>query len=151
MEGEKLKGRVRGLYLFRERGQPGEPVEEARFLKDTGMEGDCHAKGGGTQITLLAGEVRDWMRVQPESGLCFGRYKANIETAGLATEILSPGMVLTAGTAVFQVSETEKKCFPECGLFQKGKECKLSQGGVFLKVLQTGRVSNNDKIAIGGV
>ena len=78
-----MEGTVRGLYVFRERGQPGEPAERALFQKDKGMEGDRHATGGKRQVTLLSGEVREWINAQPQPGLCFRRYKANLETEGL--------------------------------------------------------------------
>ena len=37
---------VRELYVFRQRGQPGEAVESAWFRRGIGMEGDRHAAGG---------------------------------------------------------------------------------------------------------
>ena len=40
-----MEGTVRALYVFRERGRPGEPVKQARFRKEQGMEGDRHADG----------------------------------------------------------------------------------------------------------
>ena len=52
---------VRELYVFRQRGQPGEAVESAWFRRGIGMEGDRHAAGGERQTSLLAGEARDWM------------------------------------------------------------------------------------------
>lgn len=146
-----MGGIVRGLYVFRERGKPGEPVKQARFLKDQGMEGDRHADGGSRQLTLMAGEVRDWMQAQPSPGLCFRRYKANLETEGLDIRNLCPGQVLQAGTAQLQVSETGKECFAECPLFQAGSQCRLSQGAVFLTVRQSGIISERDQITIGGV
>ena len=36
---------VRELYVFRQRGQPGEAVESAWFRRGIGMEGDRHAAG----------------------------------------------------------------------------------------------------------
>lgn len=60
---------VRELYVFRQRGQPGEAVESAWFRRGIGMEGDRHAAGGERQTSLLAGETRDWMEKQTEPGL----------------------------------------------------------------------------------
>lgn len=142
------EGSVRALYVFRERGSPGEPVEEAVFISGLGMEGDRHAQGGRRQVTLLSAEVRDWMDRQPQPGLCFRRYKANIETEGLDTAGLTAGTVLTAGTAAFLVPEAGKECFPECPLFRKGEKCRLSSGGIFLEVIRTGKVSVEDGIGI---
>lgn len=142
------EGSVRALYAFRERGSPGEPVEDAVFVSGLGMEGDRHARGGARQVALLSAEVRDWMTGQPQPGLCFRRYKANLETEGLNPAGLAPGTVLTAGTAAFRVSESGKECFPECPLFQNGEACRLSTGGIFLEVIQTGKVSKKDPIKI---
>lgn len=44
---------VRELYVFRQRGQPGEAVESAWFRRGIGMEGDRHAAGGERQTSLL--------------------------------------------------------------------------------------------------
>ncbi len=146
-----MEGTVRALHVFRERGHPGESVDSALFQAEAGMEGDCHASGGEQQVTLLAGEARDWMKAQTEPGLCFRRYRANIETENFDTGALAPGTVLKIGTAVLRVSSAKKHCFPECRLFQNGRECFLSQGALFLQVIQTGEISKNDKIMIGGV
>ena len=95
---------VRELYVFRQRGQPGEAVESAWFRRGIGMEGDRHAAGGERQTSLLAGETRDWMEKQTEPGLCFRRYKANLITEGVDTTQLNTGDLLAAGGAVFRVS-----------------------------------------------
>ena len=83
---------VRELYVFRQRGQPGEAVESAWFRRGIGMEGDRHAAGGERQTSLLAGEARDWMEKQTEPGLCFRRYKANVITEGIDTTQLIRGI-----------------------------------------------------------
>lgn len=85
---------VRELYVFRQRGQPGEAVESAWFRRGIGMEGDRHAAGGERQTSLLAGEARDWMEKQTEPGLCFRRYKANLITEGIDTTQLNTGDLL---------------------------------------------------------
>ena len=48
---------VRELYVFRQRGQPGEAVESAWFRRGIGMEGDRHAAGGERQTSLLDDRV----------------------------------------------------------------------------------------------
>ncbi len=141
---------VRALYVFRERGQPGKAVEQAFFQKNKGMEGDRHGDGGSRQVALLAGEARDWMREQPRPGLCFRRYKANLETQGLKVFGLGPGDRLEAGGVLLQVSEADKECFPECPLFQEGEDCLLKRSAVFLTVEQSGIISINDTITIIG-
>lgn len=139
-------GRVSAIFCFKEKGRPGEQMERAHFLAGKGMEGDRHADGGEKQLTLLASEVRQWMKEQEQPGLCFRRYKANLETEGLETELLAPGMKLDIGTASFEVTSCVKACFPECSLWQEGRTCRLSSGGICLKVTEDGTVSIGDVI-----
>ncbi len=144
----KAAGTISALFRFTEKGKPGKPVEEAYFRKDLGMEGDRHATGGEKQLTLLAGETRKWMKEQETPGLCFKRYKANLETADLDVGVLEPGMRLKAGTAVFTVTECAKECFPECILLQSGISCRLSSGGIYLKVTESGTANIGSTIFI---
>ena len=63
---------VRELYVFRQRGQPGEAVESAWFRRGIGMEGDRHAAGGERQTS----------REKPGTGW---RSRQNRDSASAAT------------------------------------------------------------------
>ena len=139
---------VSGLFLFEKKGEPGREVASAVFVKDLGMEGDRHARGGDRQVTLLQAEVMRWMEAAPMKGLCFKRYKANLEIEGLTEELLQPGTRLQLGTATLQVSESAKACFPKCPLLEEKRPCKLAGGAVCLRVVGSGLVNKNDKIVI---
>ena len=102
---------VRELYVFRQRGQPGEAVESAWFRRGIGMEGDRHAAGGERQTSLLAGETRDWMEKQTEPGLCFRRYKANLITEGIDTTQLNTGRSSGGGRGGIPRLRVWKKVF----------------------------------------
>ena len=119
---------VRELYVFRQRGQPGEAVESAWFRRGIGMEGDRHAAGGERQTSLLAGEARDWMEKQTEPGLCFRRYKANLITEGVDTTQLntregrcsaSPGMEKSVFQSVFTMKKEFSAAFRQEPYFWK--------------------------------
>lgn len=145
---ETEQARIIGLFRFTEKGKPGEPVEEAHFVKGLGMEGDRHADGGNRQLTLLSGETRRWMDAQKVPGLCFRRYKANLVTDGLDLKELKPGRKLKVGTAVLTVEESSKECFPECALHQSGTECRLSDGCLYLSVEESGTAKLGSTILI---
>ena len=147
-EEETGSGRLTGLFCFTEKGKPGDPVEDAHFVKGLGMEGDRHADGGSRQLTLLSGETRRWMDAQKVPGLCFRRYKANLETDGLDLKKLKPGMKLKLGSAVLVVEESSKECFPECVLHQSGTECLLSAGCLYLTVAESGTAKPGSTIII---
>lgn len=143
-----MEGTITALYRFAEKGKPGEALKEAYFIKNMGMEGDRHADGGERQLTLLSGEVRCWMQEQETPGLCFKRYKANLETEGLTVSNLRPGICLQAGTARLTVTECAKECFQGCQLRENGIACRLSSGGIYLKVAESGTVKTGDPILI---
>ncbi|WP_251496920.1 MOSC domain-containing protein [Otoolea muris] len=145
-----MKGRVEALCVFREKGKPGEYTERGIFTENLGMDGDLHARGGERQVTLCCAAALRRIKEEDRPGLCFKRYKANLTVDGLDVKALRPGMRLAAGTAVFEVSERGKACFPECSLFRSGRECGLAAGAVFLKVAQSGEVSEQDEIELLG-
>lgn len=142
-----MEGTIVKLCRFTEKGKPGECLNEAYLLRDKGMEGDCHAFGGKRQLTLLSGEARRWMENQAQPGLCFQRYKANLETEELETARLRLGMELLVGTAVLAVSD-RKECFPECPLSGQGLSCLLLRDGVYLSVIRSGMAACGDSIRI---
>ena len=74
-----MSGRISGLWRFTEKGRPGEEIPEAVFIENKGMEGDRFADGGERQVTLLPAETVAWMAEQETPGLCFRRYKANVQ------------------------------------------------------------------------
>ena len=92
-----MSGRISGLWRFTEKGRPGEEIPEAVFIENKGMEGDRFADGGERQVTLLPAETAAWMAEQETPGLCFRRYKANVQTAGFDVPGLEAGDEIAAG------------------------------------------------------
>ena len=134
-------GVIRALAVFTQKGQPG------RFLEGKGIEGDRFADGGPRQVSLMDAEVRAWMDVQEEKGLCFARYKENLLVEGLARMELGEGRELSAGTARLQVTDSGKRCFPECPLLRQGKKCRLSGGICYACVTGTGEAAVGDRVS----
>ena len=124
---------VRELYVFRQRGQPGEAVESAWFRRGIGMEGDRHAAGGERQTSLLAGEARDWMEKQTEPGLCFRRYKANLITEGIDTTQLNTGDLLAAEGRYSVSPGMEKSVFQSVFTMKKEFSAAFRQEPYFWK------------------
>lgn len=146
--GRQCCGIITDLFLCEEKGGAPRQEEVLSLIAGRGIRGDLHADGGPRQISMLQKEAADWMEEQEISGLCFKRYKANLRVDGLSPSLLLPGTRLQAGSAVIAVSEPAKACFPACVLLQSGKSCRLSEGGVFLIVEETGIIKKGDKIVI---
>ncbi len=143
-----MTGKITKLMRFPAKGQPGEEVGKAMCLAHLGMEGDRFAKGGETQMTAVDAAAAEWVRTHPDSGLCYKKFKANIEIEGLDFSCLQPGETVTCGEAVLEISGQGKECFPQCELLQQKKLCPLKQGVIYLKVLQSGEITTNCPIII---
>lgn len=143
-----MTGKITKLMRFPAKGQPGQEVGKAMCLAHLGMEGDRFAKGGETQMTAVDAAAAEWVRAHPDSGLCYKKFKANIEIEGLDFSCLTPGKKVTCGEAVLEISGEGKGCFPQCGLLQQKKLCPLKQGVIYLKVLQSGEITTNCPIII---
>ena len=141
-----MNAEVIGLTVYQKRGEPGIPQSELDLLEGLGVEGDSR-QGGTRQVSLLSAEARCWMEAQSEKGLCFDRFHENILLKGFPMESLTPGVRLSAGSAVLRISE-RKECFPECTLVAKGALCRLSRCAVFAVVEQGGRIRIKDSVSI---
>ena len=84
------------ISVSKKRGQPKEAVESANLLSDWGIEGDAHAGKWHRQVSLLALESIEKMRVK---GLKVGpgSFAENITTEGVDLLMLEVGARLKAG------------------------------------------------------
>ncbi len=143
-----MTGKITKIMRFPAKGQPGEEVGKAMCLARLGIEGDRFAKGGETQITAVDAAAAEWVRAHPDSGLCYKKFKANIEIDGLDFTLVKPGERVSCGDAILEISGEGKECFPECRLLRQKKLCPLKQGVIYMKVLQSGGITTNCPIII---
>ena len=144
----QYSGTIVKLTRYAAKGAPGEIVESAQFIDSLGMEGDYHATGGQRQVSLLSLEDRLWMDAQAEPGLCFGRYRENILFDNIPPAVLAPGVRITTGKAVLEISDIGKHCFEACYLYRNGQSCVLAGRGLFAKVIRGGIVRKGDGVEI---
>ena len=140
------KGKIKKIKIFVEKNLPPEIVQKAECLVDCGLQGDRFAKGGEKQLTAIDAQTICWMEDTAEKGLCFARYKANLELENMDLSLLKSGDKLACGNAKLQVSDVGKECFAECVLVQGKKDCMLRKHAKYLKVLQSGTIQLNDEI-----
>jgi len=127
-----LSAKVAGLV---QKNAPGEPGEIT-----------LAAGNDPRQISLLRTEAREWMTSQPQPGLCFERFAANILVEALPEQALATGTLLQIGDALLEITQG-KHCFEQCALASQGKQCLLKTGSVFARVTQGGRVKIGDDVA----
>ena len=140
------KGKIKKIKIFAEKNLPPQIVQKAEFFVDCGLKGDRFAKGGEKQLTAIDIQSLEWMQSTVEKGLCFARYKANLEIENMDLSLLKNGDKLVCGEVKLQISDVCKECFSECELAQKNKPCMLRYHAKYLKVFQGGTVQINDEI-----
>ncbi|MBN2259116.1 MAG: hypothetical protein JW702_01075 [Clostridiales bacterium] len=141
-----MNGRVVGILLSVNKGQPRVNIESGEFVKGKGLKGDSYFESK-VEVVMLPYASRQEIKQSHEDGLCFKRF---VETLSLEMNgtILLKGDIVFIGSAKFQVVSSGKRCFPECSIVQKGRVCALATGTVYLDVIQTGRVSVGDEVMV---
>lgn len=140
------KGKIKKIKIFVEKNFPPQIVQKAECMIDCGLKGDRFAKGGEKQLTAIDTQSLEWMESQPQKGLCFNRYKANLEVENMDLSTLKSGDKLICGTSQLQIADIGKECFEECVLVQGKKPCMLRAHAKYLKVAQSGAIQQNDEI-----
>ncbi len=144
-----MSGIVEKLFISREKKTKRVAIESGLFIKNYGLEGDAYSSPGARrQVTVLSSEGRAAVEKEDLEGLCFERFIETVRISGIEADTLKPGVLLKAGTALFEVTEYRKKCYPECSIIQTGRVCSLFTDARFLKVLTTGKVAVGDRVEI---
>ena len=143
-----MQGTVERIRVFPAKGETGKDLAEGRFVENSGLEGDFHAVGGERQISLLLAESREQITDAKETGLCFNRFNENITIRGFSSPVLKPGLHLSSGDVILEISGEMKHCHEECKLFEKGKRCSFAGQNLFARVIKSGLIRVGDRIGL---
>ena len=153
-----MSGIIESIKTYPAKGDAGVELAQARLIEDQGLEGDFHARGGDRQISLLFAETGDEMTKLKERAFCLSRFKENISIRSLAHDASAPGMEakagpvtapgvrLTVGEAILEITGETKHCHEECSLYKAGKRCPLAGLNLFARVLKGGIIRTGDKV-----
>jgi MOSC domain-containing protein YiiM len=155
--------KIEKIMAYSGKEEAGRELAEARLIENMGLEGDCHAKGGERQISLILAETLRQLNDFPSKGqnvnghsvrgLCSSRFRANISISGIAPasgsrDGMSAGQCLEAGEAVLEIAGETKRCYNECPLYKEGKTCVLAGKNLFARVLKSGVIRPGDDVRI---
>ena len=113
-----------------------------------GIVGDAHADDWHRQISLLAEESVDTMRVLCPIPLDAGVFAENINTRGIDLKHLPVGTRLRVGETVLEVTQIGKQCHNDCEIKRTAGKCVMPTEGIFAVVVKEGRVQAGDKIEV---
>jgi MOSC domain-containing protein YiiM len=130
------------LHIFRapKKRLPMEELQEARVVKDRGLEGCAHARPGNRQVLLVDRETLEAMDLRP------GIIRENITTNGLNVNSLSLGQHLRVGEILLRVSAVCHPC-DQLEVLRPGLKREMrGRRGMLCRVVQGGTIRAGDFI-----
>ncbi len=123
-------------------------VEKASFKEEFGIVDDAHAGKWHRQVSLLAGESIDNVKLQLPT-LKDGAFAENIITRGLDLATIAVGDRLQIGPdIVLEITQIGKKCHNDgCAIKKATGDCIMPKEGLFAKVIHGGDAQAGDEIS----
>ena len=146
---EIQKGKVLAVNISEDKGTKKTNVHSCALLKDFGLKGDAHAGPWHRQVSLLANESIEKMRVMGLN-VGYGDFAENITTEGVDLVHLPIGTAIRIGNSVIlRVTQIGKECHERCAIYYQAGDCVMPKEGIFAEVVNEGEVKVGDKITIG--
>ena len=127
------------------------PVENANVTIKEGIVGDAHGKKKDKQITILSDLSIKKFEEKIGQKISYGESAENLVVSELKVENCPIGTKIKIGDSVIlEVKGIGKEIRDECPSYPKYKVCPTAEEGLFLKVLEGGKIKINDKVEILG-
>ena len=141
-------GEIIAVCLSDKKGTSKKDVKEGILKKDYGLVGDAHAGPGLRQISLLAKESLEKIKIKGLKIGC-GGFGENLTTSGIELTSLIIGTRLILGKNILiEITQIGKTCKKPCKIYKRLGNCILPSQGIFAKVLKGGKVKVGDRLKI---
>ena len=137
--------KVVAVCISEKKGTIKHPVEFVTLKENHGIIGDAHAGNWHRQVSLLANESVDKMRMK-FPGIPVGAFAENILTEGIEVCKLPIGTILQIGEVVLKVTQIGKECHTDCAIRKQVGDCVMPREGIFAVVLNGGTIRAGDSI-----
>lgn len=142
------KGKVLAVNISEDKGTKKTNVQSCSLLKDFGLKGDAHGGPWHRQVSLLANESIEKMRVKGLNVGC-GDFAENITTEGVDLVHLPIGTEIRIGNSVIlRVTQIGKECHERCAIYYQAGDCVMPKEGIFAEVVSEGEAKVGDEIII---
>ena len=129
-------------------GTQKENVGRAEVLEGFGIENDAHGGTWHRQVSLLAQESIEKMRVRGID-VGYGDFAENITTQGLDLVALPVGTRLKVGpSVVLEITQIGKECHTRCAVYYQAGTCVMPEEGIFARVLAGGLIQAGHTIEV---
>jgi MOSC domain-containing protein YiiM len=138
---------VEAVCLSHKKGIVKKEQPQIAVLENWGIDGDAHAGDWHRQVSLLAGESIDGVKLTLPT-LKNGAFAENIITRGIDLNTLQIGDRLQVGDqVVLEITQIGKECHNSgCAIKKATGDCIMPREGLFAKVIKGGAVSKDDSI-----
>lgn len=147
-----MQVKVVSINISEKKGMRKKPVQEAEIRTNYGLEGDAHSSSEWhRQVSLLAVES---IKKMQDMGLDVkaGDFAENITTEGIDLVSLPLGTRLKIGQDIIgEVSQIGKECHTRCAIYYQAGDCVMPKEGIFIKVINGGKIKIGDTISVGRV
>ena len=143
------RGKVLAVNISEEKGTKKTNIQSCALLKDFGLQGDAHAGPWHRQVSLLANESIEKMRIKGLD-VGYGDFAENITTEGVDLVHLPIGTTIRIGESVhLRVTQIGKECHTRCAIYYQAGDCVMPKEGIFAEVVNEGEVEVGDEVVIG--
>ena len=139
--------KVISVNISEKKGTIKVPVEKIELKINHGIVGDAHAGNWHRQVSLLAEESLDKMRVKLPA-LKAGDFAENIMTRGIELHTIPIGTILKVGECELELTQIGKQCHKGCEIKNITGECIMPTEGIFTIVKKEGFIYPGDEISI---
>ena len=141
------QGKVVAVNISFQKGEKKTPAAVVELKTDFGIIDDAHAGNGHRQISLLAKESIDKMRVLGLD-VASGSFAENVTTQGIDLVSLPIGTHMEIGASLVEVTQIGKECHNRCAIYHQAGDCVMPKEGIFAKVLKGGIVRAGDVVYV---
>lgn len=139
---------IAAICISEVRGIQKHEIPEAFLRADWGIEGDAHAGNWHRQVSLLSVCSVAKLQEKLDFELKHGAFAENILVSGMTVHTLPVGTRLKIGEALCEVTQIGKECHSDCAIRKAAGDCVMPREGIFVKVLESGKIKKGDSVAI---
>lgn len=140
-----MTAKVTAVNISAKKGQKKAPVEDVLLRENYGIVGDAHSGDWHRQVSLLAEESIERMRMLGLD-VCPGSFAENITTRGIELISLEVGTKINLDDAQLEVTQIGKECHKRCEIYHQAGDCVMPKEGIFARVLRGGQVQSGSII-----
>ncbi len=144
----EIKGKILSVNIADRKGRKKTNIGCGLLVEGVGLQADAHAGSEIRQVSLLAKESIEKIRVKGLD-VRYGDFAENLTTEGIDLPALPIGTKLKIGADVLmEVTQIGKVCHDRCHIFYTVGDCVMPREGIFASVIEGGEVKIGDSIEV---